>query len=430
MTTYDSTYYPDQYEYLPSPEAQSAPPGWVVGVHFFAFLGLAMAFVQPAVIFGTTENVIVRWAGYVMYILFVLAVGGIHLRNLLGAEKFFLVLVLLMIPFMVLTNLTVTTHMSMLDHLSPPTLVLGVYVFTFGMPRALGRRAETVLLLVTIVMAVTSAVSGRRALDQSNVTTMFSGAAGLCFLVMALRKTSSPHVRLAGWAGCALMAVLMLLSRGRTSIAAFGATAMLIVWFGSGLKGKTFWLLLLGGLAIGLLATEPGQQFMDFFLTKGRTARIKRFEIGQLTGRVDVWKKGFEAAGGILWLGKGKWWLPMVTGMATHSTYLALYFNYGVFVLAAWLAVGALGTAIGIKITRWYRHFGHLSAGPAVVIYMLIIGLAENWFMHAIGALGAIFYIGLGICFCDLHEIRDAQESYWGESDYDEEAYADAEVIA
>ncbi|MEE9294708.1 MAG: O-antigen ligase family protein [Phycisphaerae bacterium] len=381
-----------------------SPLAWVI--HFVLFLTMMICVVLPDILGASPRVLMIRQITYVGYAVFMLVVGSVSASSLVWRDISYLACTVA-ISLAALTTLVTVSDARYIDYLGPVSFVLGVYVFAFVLPRAFRSSTATIVLpcalIVTAVVCVGSYFRTGAGLERNN---MVSAYAGLTTLLLALRGQRR-GISLAGsilcWGGVAVLLLILATSLGRTAIFACVGTGLLLTWLGSTSRRKLMVFLLLLLVLCLALWTRAGGHVVEALLSKGQDWERLRFTLTTLSGRTEIWANALHGAG-FSWFGHGTSWVNLVTERGAHSSYLTVYFAYGFLALFFWLIMCMVSLWAAVRTMRACRRSASFPLAPALVLYYLIMSLAESYFNLLVGGFAMLFYVGTGMCMLELHK--------------------------
>ena len=389
------------------------PATMPIGAVFHALLlgALFVSFYLPHVFSARRpQMLLVRQAMFALYFLVIFACS--RLKPALGHTRGiapFLLLAALMGLSLTLTTFTVAMIPRMIDYVGGLTFFLAMMAYSLLLPRVLGEKADGIILVAVLsvfLLLVVFLTSGLRLYQRGEGGNMIGNIAGLGATLCAaiwLRKVNSRPARLLGMIGVGAFCIVQILSGSRTAMAAFAATFMLLILLGSRARRKILWILAIAVLVLVVSLTGAREWVVKYVIYKGGNIGWEGQEaLRTLHGRQDLWRSLLGASKGHVLLGRGTAWVRFATGGTTaHSSYLHVYFEYGLvgaipFVLmCAWAGIAA------VKNLHRRRNLGGAGIAPAMVLFFLVVSVAETYFNQLPGVLMAVFALGTGLCMRD-----------------------------
>jgi hypothetical protein len=399
---------------LPAPSGDRlSPPVWLA--HFLLFFGAVTCVVLPNIMGVSDVALAVRQTVYTVYILLMLGVGLYCARGLAWGNLLYL-LCAAGVALAALGTVLTTPLVRPLDYFGPASFLLGVHVFTNIVPRAFRGSAESIVLPVIVIVTTTVCVAFHFrfgvSVEHNNTVAAYAGLTTLLLVMRSLRRGTAPVVRFLCWSGVAVLLLVLATSFGRTSIIAFVGTGLILIWLASGFRVKLMIvLLLLLGLTL-ILGTEYGSSLFRIFLGKGLDWHKEQETLQSLSARTDIWLTGLSR-GGWTWLGYGPDWIRQITGRGAHSSYFGVYFAHGALGLAFWLIMCGISLLAAIRTAHLHRGRHSYPLAPAMVLYFLVISVAESFFGLLINGFGILFFMGTGMCFLELRSASQRRRRAW-----------------
>ena len=415
MTT--SPYAFSPYDHVPEADDGArktnllSTPLWLT--HTILFTAMMFCVVLPDILEASGPILIVRQVAYFGYTFLMLVISLFSPVRMTKTESLYLALTAGVAMLTMGTALTMP-QARMVDYLGPCSFLLGVYVSALVLPRLFRGSADSIVLvtmfIVTIAVFVGFFLRLGGNLKHDNTVAAYAGLTILLLALRGLRREATTPSRVLYWSGAVGLFFILATSMGRTSMGACLGAGYVLTWCGSMARRKALLLFALLVLGVGLFLTDTGATLMDTLLSKGQTWQRRQQTLATLSGRVDIWETGLHESG-VSWLGHGPLWISEVTGKTAHSSYFSAYFAYGLPAFGLWMAMCSISAWLAIKCARRERKRGTFPLGPALVIYYLVISLAEAFFSLLVGGFGMLFYIGTGMCIWSLRTSASAAEA-------------------
>jgi O-antigen ligase len=375
------------------------------------FAGMMFCFAALEIFGPSPKAILMRQVGFTLYVLIILITRGFGVKNTTRRERCYLLFAVIVTAAIFATT-AILGYARVIDYFGPVSFLAGIYVFVIVIPQCWRERADYIIIpsvsLVIISVCSSLYIGSGDVVERGNALAAYAGLGILMFLGISLRSGLSFLKRFFCWSSVVLLIVVMAAALGRTSIVACAGSFLFVAYIGSTTRRR---LLITGLIILIMVVLSPyWSVLLEQVISKGGST--SRSEMG-LESRIIVWKAGLSQTKHILWLGKGRFWIFDVTGLAAHSSYLGIYFEYGIFAAISWMIMCAMGFWAAIKTLLLYKGTNRYPLAPFCVIYFLILGLAESYFDVMIGGFGALFYVCSGLCLFEVNKAKQYQQMEW-----------------
>lgn len=397
---------------------EDKPSSWLfIFVHFVLFAAMLFCFTALETFGRSDTSVLIRQIGYTTYVLIILLTRGLRVENITKREVYYLVCTVVVTISIFITTLTLE-YVRVIDYFGAASFGVGVYVFVIIVPRCWGEKAEHIIIpsIIIAIISVTSSlyVGYVDVVERRNALAAYAGLGILIFLGLSLRSGLSFLKRVFCLSCVAFLIVVMAVALGRTSIVACASSFLFVIWTGSTMRRKLLIIGVIILLLITLVLSPYAPVLYERFKFKGEYDVGGQSKRG-LESRLIIWETALRQTRGIFLLGRGRQWIVEATGMKAHSSYLGIYFSFGIFAAVFWMIMCAIGFWAAVKTILLYKGTGRYPLAPFCVIYFLVLGLAESYFYEMMGGFGTLFYIGSGICLFEVNKAQRRRPLMWME---------------
>ncbi len=182
----------------------------------------------------------------------------------------------------------------------------------------------------------------------------------------------------------ALLAVVLLLTKSRTTLAAVILGIATIEWLKP--RQPLFRILSVVGLLSGciILVLMPGTEVI--------WQRGSDESIGTLSGRVPLWENLWHVLSGNLWagVGFGAFWSPKTvqtfashwTPTSTHNGYLELVADVGLLGLLASFVVAGISFRNGLRLSRYPQYHEEGVTLVSLIVGASVVSLGMSWYLE------------------------------------------------